>query len=73
MLHGKKGFERIIWACRNVLDHSLTCLFHDRTAGGTLAASEALGVSARGKLLHMQIMLTRCRETSSSLVHISSS
>ncbi|EED24274.1 ribonuclease P protein subunit p40, putative [Talaromyces stipitatus ATCC 10500] len=26
MLHGKKGFERIIWACRNVLNASVTWL-----------------------------------------------
>lgn len=26
MLHGKKGFERIVWACRNVLNSSLTWL-----------------------------------------------
>ena len=29
MLHGKKGFERIIWAFKNVLNASLTWLFHD--------------------------------------------
>lgn len=29
MLHGKKGFERIAWAFKNVLNHSLTWLFHD--------------------------------------------
>ncbi|CRG84876.1 hypothetical protein PISL3812_02056 [Talaromyces islandicus] len=26
MLHGKKGFERVVWACRNVLNASLTWL-----------------------------------------------
>lgn len=29
MLHGKKGFERIVWAFKNVLNKSLTWLFHD--------------------------------------------
>ena len=29
MLHGKKGFERIVWAFKNVLNASLTWLFHD--------------------------------------------
>ncbi|KAF6220904.1 hypothetical protein HO133_002584 [Letharia lupina] len=29
MLHGKKGFERIVWALKNVLNHSVTWLFHD--------------------------------------------
>lgn len=32
MLHGKKGFERLIWACKNVLDQSLTWLFVDLNA-----------------------------------------
>ncbi|KAF2869683.1 ribonuclease P 40kDa subunit-domain-containing protein [Massariosphaeria phaeospora] len=27
MLHGKKGFSRLEWACKNVLDQSLTWLF----------------------------------------------
>ena len=29
MLHGKKGFQRIVWAFKNVLNASLTWLFHD--------------------------------------------
>ncbi|KAK4999082.1 hypothetical protein LTR66_001799 [Elasticomyces elasticus] len=29
MVHGKKGFARIEWACKNVLDRSLTWLFYD--------------------------------------------
>ena len=29
MLHGKKGFERIVWAFKNVLNCSVTWLFHD--------------------------------------------
>lgn len=29
MLHGKKGFERVVWACKNVLNRSVTWLFHD--------------------------------------------
>ncbi|KAF2085204.1 hypothetical protein K490DRAFT_3369, partial [Saccharata proteae CBS 121410] len=29
MVHGKKGFERLVWACKNVLTHSVTWLFHD--------------------------------------------
>lgn len=29
MVRGKKGFERILWAFRNVLDRSLTWLFYD--------------------------------------------
>lgn len=29
MLHGKKGFERIVWAFTNVLTQSVAWLFHD--------------------------------------------
>lgn len=29
MLHGKKGFERIVWAFKNVLNHSVSWLFCD--------------------------------------------
>ena len=29
MLHGKKGFERIVWAFKNVLNHSVAWLVHD--------------------------------------------
>lgn len=32
MLHGKKGFERIVWAFKNVLNASRTWLFHDLEA-----------------------------------------
>lgn len=31
MLHGKKGFERIVWAFRNVLTESVAWLFCDLT------------------------------------------
>lgn len=29
MLHGKKGFERIVWAFKNVLKNAVTWLFYD--------------------------------------------
>ena len=29
MLHGKKGFERIVWACNNVLNQTVAWLFCD--------------------------------------------
>lgn len=32
MLHGKKGFERIVWAFKNVLNQSLAWLFCDLDA-----------------------------------------
>lgn len=31
MVHGKKGFERLAWACKNVLDRAVTWLFVDLT------------------------------------------
>ncbi|KAH8697504.1 putative ribonuclease P protein subunit p40 [Talaromyces proteolyticus] len=37
MLHGKKGFERIVWACKNVLNSSLTwLLLVDPSSSGSL-------------------------------------
>lgn len=29
MLHGKKGFERVVWACKHVLIDSVSWLFYD--------------------------------------------
>ena len=29
MIHGKKGFERIVWAFKNVLNNAVTWLFYD--------------------------------------------
>jgi ribonucleases P/MRP protein subunit RPP40 len=34
MLHGKKGFERVVWAAKNVLNRSLAWLFYDLTLAG---------------------------------------
>ncbi|PIG85550.1 hypothetical protein AARAC_007744 [Aspergillus arachidicola] len=39
MLHGKKGFERLVWAFKNVLNHTVAWLFYD-------LASESSGVSS---------------------------
>ncbi|KNG86645.1 hypothetical protein ANOM_004361 [Aspergillus nomiae NRRL 13137] len=39
MLHGKKCFERIVWAFKNVLNHTVAWLFYD-------LASESSGVSS---------------------------
>ena len=33
MLHGKKGFDRIFWAAKNVLNQSLTWLVVDLAPG----------------------------------------
>jgi ribonuclease P/MRP protein subunit RPP40 len=32
MVRGKKGFERVLWACKDVFDHSLAWLFYDMNA-----------------------------------------
>ena len=29
MLHGRKGFDRVVWACKNALNEPVTWLFHD--------------------------------------------
>jgi ribonuclease P/MRP protein subunit RPP40 len=40
MVGGKKGFERILWASKNVLNESLAWLFIDHDAKQTLATGE---------------------------------
>jgi ribonuclease P/MRP protein subunit RPP40 len=40
MVHGKSGFERLIWACKNVLNHTVTWLFYDVSAN---AANDGSG------------------------------
>ena len=34
MRHGKKGFDRLVWAFKNVLNESVTWLFHDFSYDG---------------------------------------
>jgi ribonuclease P/MRP protein subunit RPP40 len=40
MLHGKKGFERLVWASKNVLNRRMTWLFVDLGAGGELKGQQ---------------------------------
>ena len=47
MLHGKKGFERIVWAFKNVLNHSVTWLFHDFTSRSDHGKAIAIAVTGR--------------------------
>jgi len=45
MLHGKKGFDRLVWACKNVLNHSVTWLFYDcRAADGAKEEAAPIGM-----------------------------
>ena len=46
MLHGKKGFERIVWAFKNVLNNSVTWLFYDFEAKDS-AVADARKVALR--------------------------
>lgn len=39
MIHGKKGFERIVWAFKNVLNNAVTWLFYDFEARGSTQPS----------------------------------
>ncbi|EEH45671.2 uncharacterized protein PADG_01821 [Paracoccidioides brasiliensis Pb18] len=41
MLHGKKGFERVVWAFKNVLTTSMTWLFCDLTRSPSYSEEEA--------------------------------
>lgn len=44
MVRGKKGFERILWAFKNVLVDSLTWLFHDlQTSEGEKSGPDPMG------------------------------
>ncbi|KAF2733175.1 hypothetical protein EJ04DRAFT_277525 [Polyplosphaeria fusca] len=40
MVHGKKGFSRLQWACKNVLNQSLTWLFYKSNPPSTKALPE---------------------------------
>ncbi|PSN72802.1 hypothetical protein BS50DRAFT_568403 [Corynespora cassiicola Philippines] len=40
MVHGKKGFSRLEWACKNVLDQSLTWLFYNLNPSSKEALAE---------------------------------
>ena len=55
MLHGKKGFERIVWAFTNVLTQSMAWLFHDLESNSGLDegdyASEAKKGNGRNNML----------------------
>lgn len=53
MLHGKKGFERIVWACKNVLNQSVSWLFCDLApTSETTTVSDKLPIDAH----HPQII-----------------
>ena len=47
MLHGKKGFERILWAARNVLNHSLMWLFCDLHAKNSQLSDAGRSLDSR--------------------------
>jgi ribonucleases P/MRP protein subunit RPP40 len=47
MLHGKKGFERVVWAAKNVLNRSLTWLFYHLRDTEGLSLGTALIISPR--------------------------
>jgi ribonuclease P/MRP protein subunit RPP40 len=40
MVHGKKGFGRLEWAAKNVLNHSLTWLFYNSNPGSAESLAE---------------------------------
>lgn len=41
MVHGKKGFERIVWAFKNVLNDAVTWLFYDLNAKRSVSANQS--------------------------------
>jgi hypothetical protein len=64
MLHGKKGFERIIWACNNVFTQSITWLFCDlRQAKGTMPANPSIQDCGKSHLLRRVTTSKTCSES----------
>lgn len=49
MLHGKKGFERVVWAFNNVLVQSVAWLFYDLNvaANGMAEGLHSLSFASR--------------------------
>ncbi|OOF95755.1 hypothetical protein ASPCADRAFT_396468 [Aspergillus carbonarius ITEM 5010] len=52
MVHGKKGFERIVWAFKNVLNQSVAWLFFDLASGSDGIAEDDLSLKGN----HPQIV-----------------
>lgn len=48
MLHGKKGFERIVWAFTNVLTQSMAWLFHDLESNSGLDEGDHVPEAKKG-------------------------
>lgn len=59
MLHGKKGFDRLVWAAKNVLNQSLTWLFVDLDTGNPFrsAAEVPLAVLTISQTLESLLMV----------------
>lgn len=55
MLHGRKGFERVVWAFKNVLNHSVTWLFHDIDSESDHGKDIAIAVSLDNKAIDSNI------------------
>ncbi|KIW82441.1 hypothetical protein Z517_05468 [Fonsecaea pedrosoi CBS 271.37] len=54
MLHGKKGFERLVWAAKHALNQSLNWLFIDlNTKTGDISDQSTLPLSAHHPTIHM--------------------
>ncbi|KAH7414091.1 ribonuclease P 40kDa subunit-domain-containing protein [Phaeosphaeria sp. MPI-PUGE-AT-0046c] len=47
MKHGKSGFSRLVWACKNVLDKSLTWLFYNFNPSSAEALAEGKEVMSK--------------------------
>ncbi|KAL1599505.1 hypothetical protein SLS60_007308 [Paraconiothyrium brasiliense] len=64
MVHGKKGFSRLEWACKNVLNHSLTWLFYNFN----LSSHESLRAGAEPISIHHPSVHTM-KPTTTKLPH----
>jgi ribonuclease P/MRP protein subunit RPP40 len=59
MVHGKPGFERLIWACKNVLNQTVTWLFYDLSpnaandGSGSVAAFQPIMRAVKPQVDHL--------------------
>ncbi|GLA23005.1 hypothetical protein CBS147343_4573 [Aspergillus niger] len=59
MLHGKKGFERIVWAFKNVLNQSVAWLFFDlTTSSGGVSEDDPSLKGNQPQIINCQPILT---------------
>ncbi|KAL4896683.1 ribonuclease P 40kDa subunit-domain-containing protein [Aspergillus ambiguus] len=59
MLHGKKGFERIVWAFKNVLNQSVAWLFYDLSPGSNGISEDTSLKGNHPHIIDTKMLFTR--------------